>query len=111
LTKPLEKVIVDELPQWAANQFVSKHSRTVVGADSHRELAAAPEMPSLPGDLVAEREHIGRWPGNDPLVSVGGGLQMHIDAQRKVEAPIAGRSDQRRELDPAHAPQRARAPA
>jgi hypothetical protein len=102
LIKPLEEVIVNKLPQWAANQLVSKHSRTVVGADPHRKLAAAPEMPSLPGDLVAELEDTGHWPGNDSLVSVGGGLQMHIDAQRKVEAPLEGSGNQSRELDPTH---------
>jgi hypothetical protein len=102
LTEGLEEVVVYELPKRAANQLVAKHSRTVVRADSYREPAAAPEMPSLPGDLVAGPEHTRAWASNDTLAGVSCRLQMHVDAQREVEAPLAGRTDQRHELNPAH---------
>ncbi len=68
-------------------------------------------MPSFPRDLPTEREHTRRRAGNDTLACVNGRLEMDVDAQREVEAPLAGRSDQRRELDAAHEPQRASAPA
>lgn len=104
---PLRQIVHDHFFESVGqdtNKLVPKHSRTIERTDSHRETPASPQMSRLPRDLVAEPEHTRRRAGNDTLACTSSRLEVHVDAQRKIEATLLRRRYQRRELDPAHEP-------
>ena len=92
--RKLECVNVPQPFERALNHFVVESPRTVEGGDPGDEALLEAKVAAFEGDQIAELEQARGSPRrDDSLGRKRGGLRMHTDISREIEAKLNGRAE------------------
>jgi hypothetical protein len=97
-----EEMIVIETPEGAAHHGIAEMERPLKHCDSTGEMLPDAEMPSAPGDFIAESHQTAQHAGHRTLAGLRGGVHVQFDAAREIEDALNGRVNLGRELDYRH---------